>query len=76
VDTIQAIKDGRISMTVVQGSVIQGRWGIRAAIWAAEGKADQLVKQYWTPIQYVDKDNADTFQFVGHSRQPDGWVMP
>jgi ABC-type sugar transport system substrate-binding protein len=76
VDTIQAIKDGRIAATVVQSSVDMGRWGIRAAIWTLEGKADQLVKQYYTPLYVVDKTNADTFQFEGVSRPPAGWTMP
>lgn len=76
VDTVTAIKEGRIAATVVQSSVDMGRWGIRAAVWTLEGKADTLSKQYFTPVYVVDKSNADTFQFEGISRPPANWTMP
>ncbi|MGB9866878.1 MAG: sugar ABC transporter substrate-binding protein [Bacillota bacterium] len=75
-DCIKAIRDGRITATVVQSSTIMGRWGVRAAIWTLQGKADQLLKQYWTPLTIVDKSNVDTFNFEGVSRPPAGWKIP
>lgn len=75
-DCIKAIRDGRITATVVQSSTVMARWGVRAAIWTLLGKADQLMKQYWTPLSIVDKSNVDTFKFEGVSRPPAGWKLP
>ncbi len=75
-DTIKGIKEGKISATVVQSSVYMGQWGIRAAIMTLEGKADQLVKRYWTPLTILDKTNVDTFKLEEIARPPAGWKMP
>jgi hypothetical protein len=49
-----------------------GQWGMVAAVAALEGKADQMVIRYWTPLYVVDKTNADAFKFEGISRPPAG----
>ena len=69
------IRDGRIDATVVQASVIMGRWGIRAAVMALEGRAHELKKQYWTPLHVVDRETVDTFEYVGFSMPPAGWKL-
>jgi len=75
-DGVALIKEGKIDAMVVQSSVGQGRWGIRAAIMALEGKADQLTKRYWTPVNLVTRENIDTFDFVDKSMPPAGWSLP
>lgn len=75
-DCIKAIKDGKITATVVQSSATMGQWGMIAAVAALEGKADQMVTRYWTPLYVVDKTNADNFKFEGISRPPAGWTVP
>lgn len=75
-DCIKAIQDGKITATVVQSSAYMGRWGIKAAVMALDGKADQMVKRYWTPLHIVDKENAASFKFVGISQPPEGWQVP
>lgn len=75
-DGVALIKEGKIDAMVVQSSVGQGRWGIRAAIMALEGNADQLTKRYWTPINMVTADNVDDFVFEDKSMPAEGWVLP
>ncbi len=75
-DCIKAIKEGKISATVVQSSATMGQWGMIAAVAALEGKAAQMTTRYWTPLYIVDKSNADTFKFEGISRPPAGWTVP
>ena len=75
-DGVALIKEGKIDAMVVQSSVGQGRWGIRAAIMALEGKADQLTKRYWTPINLVTAENVNDFVFVDKSMPAEGWVLP
>lgn len=76
VDCIKAIKEGKVTVTVVQSSATMGQWGMLAAVAALEGKANQMTTRYWTPLYIVDKSNADTFKFEGISRPPVGWQMP
>ena len=75
-DCIKAIKDGKISATVVTSSATMGQWGMKAAVAALEGKAASMTTRYWTPLHIVDKSNADAFKFEGISRPPAGWTVP
>jgi len=75
-DGIAAMEEARIDAMVVQSSVGLGRWGIRAAVMVLEGKADEMVSRYWTPLNVVTKDDIDTFDFVDKSMPPEGWKLP
>ena len=73
---IEMLKKGQFDAMVVQDSTGLGRWGIRLAINILEGRAKELVHQYWTPIYLVTKDNVNEFNFEGISVPPAGWVLP
>lgn len=67
------VRKGVIRGTVVQQTVIIGRWGVRAAINYLEGR--QVPKALFTPLLLVTKDNIDSVDLRG-VRAPDGWKPP
>ena len=73
---VALMKAGKIDMMVVQSSVTQGRWGIRAAINILEGRAAETYKKYWSPLWVVNGENADEFEFLDVNAPPEGWKLP
>jgi ABC-type sugar transport system substrate-binding protein len=73
IDTEKFIRDGVISATVVQQTVIIGRWGVRAAINALEKR--DVPKALWTPLLLVTSENVDKID-LGSVRAPVGWKPP
>jgi ABC-type sugar transport system substrate-binding protein len=72
-DTEKFIRDGVMTGTVVQQSVIIGRWCIRATVNYLEKRPVQ--KEYWTPLLLITKDNIDKVDYRG-VRAPTGWKPP
>ena len=72
-DSEKSMREGVLTATVLQQSVIIGRWCIRASINHLEGRP--VPKQLWTPILLVTKDNLDKVDFRG-VRAPNGWKPP
>lgn len=75
-DGVAAVKDGRISMMVIQSSVDLGRWSINAALKVLNGEADKLYSRYVTPLNMLSKDNVNTLSLEGISIAPAGWKLP
>jgi len=73
---IAQIRKGKIDMMVVQGSVYQGTWAIKAAINILEGKAKEMIHEARTPIFTITRDNVDTFNYVGVNSPPKDWKLP
>ena len=73
---INGVREGKIAATMVQAPCYMASWGVRAAVMTLEGREDELAERYWTPILVCDKNNVETFEFVGVSRPPDGWELP
>jgi ABC-type sugar transport system substrate-binding protein len=73
---IAAMKEGRIDAMIVQNSIGLGRWGIRAAVNVLEGKAKDLYKMYYTPLNIITRDNVNTFDLRDITLIPDGWKIP
>ncbi len=73
-DVVAAIKDGRITATIVQSPAVMARWGVRAAINVLEGRA--TAKEYFTPLVVADRKNLDQIQLEGVAVPPTGWKPP
>ncbi len=73
VDTEKFIRDGVMSATVAQQTVIIGRWGVRAAINTLEKR--NVPKELWTPLLLVNSQNIDKLD-VSTLRAPVGWKPP
>ncbi len=73
VDTEKFIRDGVMSATVAQQTVIIGRWGIRAAINQLE--KHEVPKALWTPLLLVNASNVANLD-LSTLRAPAGWKPP
>ncbi|MBS3995147.1 MAG: sugar ABC transporter substrate-binding protein [Alkaliphilus sp.] len=58
-DALEYIKAGKLSVSVFQDAVGQGRGGIETAVKAARGEA--VEKFVWIPFQLVTKENYEQF---------------
>jgi ABC-type sugar transport system substrate-binding protein len=72
-DAEKFMREGVLSASVLQQSVIIGRWCVRASINQLEHRP--VPKQLWTPIALVSKENLDKADFRG-VRAPEGWKPP
>jgi ribose transport system substrate-binding protein len=73
VDTEKFIRDGVMSATVAQQTVIIGRWGVRAAVNCLEKR--DVPKALWTPLLLVSAANVNNLD-LGTLRAPTGWKPP
>ena len=73
VDAETLIREGVITMTVIQQTVTIGRWGVRAAINYLEGQPVPDV--IFTPLLLVTKDSLDSVD-LSTVREPPGWTPP
>jgi ABC-type sugar transport system substrate-binding protein len=73
VDAEKLMREGVLTASVLQESVIIGRWCIRASINQPEKRP--VPKQLWTPIVLVSKENLSQVDFRG-LRAPEGWKPP
>jgi len=73
VDTEKFIRDGVMSATVAQQTVIIGRWGVRAAVNHLEKR--DVPKALWTPLLLVSAANVNNLD-LGTLRAPTGWKPP
>jgi ABC-type sugar transport system substrate-binding protein len=72
-DTEKFIREGVMTASVVQQTVVIGRWCIRATVNYLEKRP--VPKELWTPLLLVTKDNIDKIDFRG-VRAPQGWKPP
>jgi len=72
-DAEKLMREGVLTASVLQESVIIGRWCIRASINQLEKRP--VPKQLWTPIVLVSKENLSQVDFRG-VRAPEGWKPP
>jgi ABC-type sugar transport system substrate-binding protein len=72
-DTEKFLREGVMSASVVQQTVVIGRWCIRATVNYLEKRP--VPKELWTPLLLVTKDNIDKIDFRG-VRAPQGWKPP
>ena len=73
IDTENFIREGVMTMTVIQQTVTIGRWGVRAAINHLEGR--QVPQALFTPLLLVTKDSLDMVD-ISTVREPPGWTPP
>jgi len=73
IDTEKFIRDGVMSATVAQQTVIIGRWGVRATINYLEKR--DVPKALWTPLLLVSAANINNLD-LGTLRAPSGWKPP
>jgi ABC-type sugar transport system substrate-binding protein len=73
VDTETFMREGLITATVLQQTVVIGRWGVRAAINHLEKRDVPAVLS--TPLLLATKDSLDTIDMRG-VRAPEGWRPP
>jgi len=72
-DTERFMREGVITATVLQQTVVIGRWGIRAAINHLERRPTP--ETLWTPLLIVTRDTMDSIDMRG-VRSPTGWTPP
>jgi ABC-type sugar transport system substrate-binding protein len=72
-DTEKFMQDGLITATVLQQTVVIGRWGVRAAINHLEKRDVPAVLS--TPLLLATKDSLDSIDMRG-VRAPEGWKPP
>jgi len=73
VDTERFMREGLITATVLQQTVVIGRWGVRAAINHLEKRDVPTVLS--TPLLLATKDSLDSIDMRG-VRAPEGWKPP
>ena len=73
IDTEKFMREGIITMAVLQSTVTIGRWGIRAAVNHLEGRRVPGVLA--TPLLVATKENLDTIDMAAF-RAPAGWTPP
>lgn len=73
VDTEKFIRDGVMSATVAQQTVIIGRWGVRAAINYLEKR--EVPKALYTPLMLISSANINNLD-ISTLRAPVGWKPP
>jgi ABC-type sugar transport system substrate-binding protein len=73
IDTEKFIRDGVMSATVAQQTVIIGRWGVRATINLLEKR--DVPKALWTPLLLVSAANINNLD-LSTLRAPSGWKPP
>lgn len=73
VDTEKFMREGLITATVLQQTVVIGRWGVRAAINHLEKRDVPTVMS--TPLLLATKNSLDSIDMRG-VRAPDGWKPP
>jgi ABC-type sugar transport system substrate-binding protein len=72
-DTETFMREGLITATVLQQTVVIGRWGVRAAINHLEKRDVPTVLS--TPLLLATKDSLDSIDMRG-VRAPEGWKPP
>ncbi|NPV69943.1 MAG: substrate-binding domain-containing protein [Firmicutes bacterium] len=63
-DALQAIKDGKITLTVAQKPVLMGRLGVESALNVIKG--EKIDKEIVTDIVMIDKENVSTVDLTGN----------
>jgi ABC-type sugar transport system substrate-binding protein len=72
-DTETFMREGLITATVLQQTVVIGRWGVRAAINHLERR--EVPAALSTPLLVATKDSLDSIDMRG-VRAPEGWKPP
>jgi ABC-type sugar transport system substrate-binding protein len=72
-DTEKFMREGLITASVLQQTVVIGRWGVRAAINYLEKRDVPAVLS--TPLLLATKDSLDSIDMRG-VRAPEGWKPP
>ena len=72
-DSENFMREGVLTMAVLQQTVTIGRWGIRAAINHLEGRP--VPQTMFTPLLLVTKDSLDSVD-MSTVREPSGWTPP
>lgn len=73
IDTEKFMREGLITATVLQQTVVIGRWGVRAAINHLEKRDVPAVLS--TPLLLATRDSLDSIDMRG-VRAPEGWKPP
>ena len=72
-DSENFMREGVLTMAVLQQTVTIGRWGVRAAINHLEGRP--VPQTMFTPLLLVTKDSLDSVD-MSTVREPSGWTPP